>query len=354
MELWKPSWTYLASSPSPSYSQRERGAQRVFRLPHFRWLQLLRRNFQWHLRQLRCLLLPDGIVVPAGTWWIGPFVPDRTGPLGPKRQRSRIADVSGSPTAAWSIRQNDAVVDRAFSETSLAELYDLLNPWGRADDDEFYLDLVMDADSVLDVGCGTGQVLRRAREVGHTGRLCGLDPAEAMLDRARSRADVEWILGELSSVSWDHEFDLIVMTGHAFQVFVDDADLRASLAAIRAAVTDGGRFAFETRNPLARAWEGWTPDRSVEVVNAAGAVVRVAREVQTPVEGDVVRFATTYMSPSWDRPQVSRSTLRFLDARSLSSFLADSGWAIDAQFGDWARHPLTDTSPEIITIARPV
>ena len=53
-----------------------------------------------------------------------------------------------------------------------------------------------------------------------------------------------------------------------------------------------------------------------------------------------------------DRPKVSRSTLRFLDAESLSSFLSDAGLAIEEQFGDWDRQPLTDTSPEIITIAR--
>jgi hypothetical protein len=29
------------------------------------------------------------------------------------------------------------MVDRGFSERRLAELYDLLNPWGRSDDDEF-------------------------------------------------------------------------------------------------------------------------------------------------------------------------------------------------------------------------
>jgi hypothetical protein len=33
--------------------------------------------------------------------------------------------------------------------------------------------------------------------------------------------------------------------------------------------------------------------------------------------------------------------------------LADAGFAIEAQFGDWDRSPVTDTSPEIITIARP-
>jgi hypothetical protein len=49
---------------------------------------------------------------------------------------------------------------------------------------------------------------------------------------------------------------------------------------------------------------------------------------------------------------VSHSTLRLLDADSLSSFLSGAGMAIEEQFGDWTRHPLTDTSPEIMTIVR--
>ena len=189
----------------------------------------------------------------------------------------------------------------------------------------------MSAEAVLDVGCGTGALLRRAREAGHAGRLCGLDPADAMLDQARTRSDIEWVLGDLASVAWDQEFDLVVMTGHAFQVFVEDDELRASLAAIRSALTEDGHFAFETRNPLVREWERWNPDS---------------------VDGDVVSFTTTFTSPGWDRPQVSRSTLRFLDADSLASFLSGAGLAIEEQFGDWDRQPLTDTSPEIITIAR--
>ena len=96
----------------------------------------------------------------------------------------------------------------------------------------------------------------------------------------------------------------------------------------------------------------WTPDHAVEVEDASGAVVRMAHELETPVEGDIVSFAITFTSPSWDQPQVSRSKLRFLDAESLSSFLSDAGLAIEEQFGDWERQPLTDTSPEIITIAR--
>ncbi len=70
------------------------------------------------------------------------------------------------------------------------------------------------------------------------------------------------------------------------------------------------------------------------------------------VEGDIVSFTTTFTSPHWDRPQVSRSKLRFLDADSLSSFLSDAGLAIEEQFGDWDRTAADQHSPEIITIAR--
>jgi ubiquinone/menaquinone biosynthesis C-methylase UbiE len=244
------------------------------------------------------------------------------------------------------------VVDLAFSEPRLASLDDLFYPWEPRVDFSFYLPRVMAAEAVLDVGCGTGALLRGAREAGHTGKLCGLDPAAAMLDQARARPDIEWILGDLSSVDWDQEFNLVVMTGHAFQVLIEDDQLRASLAEIRSVLTEDGRFAFESRNPLIRPWESWTPDNAVETVGADGALVRMAHEVETPVHGDIVSFTATFSSPSWDRAEISRSTLRFLDADSLSSFLADASLAIDEQFGDWYQQPLTDTSPEIITIAR--
>ncbi len=124
------------------------------------------------------------------------------------------------------------MVDRQYADPSLAGLYDLFCPWDPRGDFGFYLPLVMAADSVLDVGCGTGMLLRRAREEGHPGRLCGLDPAAAMLDVARARGDIEWVLGDLSGARWDQEFDLVVMTGHAFQVLTTDEQLREALAAV--------------------------------------------------------------------------------------------------------------------------
>ncbi len=244
------------------------------------------------------------------------------------------------------------MVDRQFSEPELAALYDELHPGAERADFAFYRPLVMAARSVLDVGCGTGELLRHARAAGHSGRLCGLDPAAAMLEHARTEPDVEWVHGTLATQAWDHEFDLIVMTGHAFQVLVDPDEMRGALRTICTALTDTGRFAFETRNPEVRGWEQWTPEHPTQVVRADGAVVRMIHAVDpVAVEGELVSFTTTYTNSEWERPQTSRSTLRFVDAPTLSGSLADGGLAVDAQFGDWDRTPLTATSPEIITIA---
>ena len=245
------------------------------------------------------------------------------------------------------------MADYQFTEPGLAELYDLFNPGRGSDDFGFYLPLILAAGSVLDVGCGTGELLDLARRAGHAGRLCGLDPADGMLRQARRRPGIEWVHGDAASAAWDREFDLAVMTGHAFQVLVGDDEIRASLAAIRAALTPDGRFAFETRNPPARAWQDWTPDRAVEVMGPAGAVVRMAHRVEAPFDGRTVSFVTTYTSPAWDGSQISRSTLRFRGAGSLARFLSAAGLVVEAHFGDWDRSPLTAASPEIITIARP-
>jgi hypothetical protein len=168
---------------------------------------------------------------------------------------------------------------------------------------------------------------------------------------ARRRTDIDWVAGTAASMTWDGEFDLAVMTGHAFQELVGDDEVRASLAAIHRAIADGGRFAFETRNPLARAWEHWHPGNAVEVVDPSGRPVRVWHQIES-VAGDVVTLTETTGDPDGTPLRVDRASLRFLDVGGLAGFLAGAGFRIEAQYGGWRREPLGPASPEIITIAR--
>jgi SAM-dependent methyltransferase len=239
-----------------------------------------------------------------------------------------------------------------FSDADAAALYDVLNPWDpeRSPDNRFYDGLVMAAGSVLDVGCGTGSMLHRARVHGHRGRLVGLDPDRAALVRARRRTDVEWVEGTAADAGWDGEFDLATMTSHAFQCLVTDAELRASLAAVRAALREGGRFAFETRHPQARAWEAWNPSNASDVVDASGRALRVWHEVES-VAGDMVTFTGTTAEPDGSVLRVDRTSLRFLDVARLDTFLTGAGFGTEARYGDWHGGPVTGASREIITVA---
>jgi len=240
-----------------------------------------------------------------------------------------------------------------FSDADAAALYDVMNPWDPSawPSDAFYDELVMAARSVLDVGCGTGLMLHRARERGHAGRLVGLDPDPAALDRARRRTDIEWVQGTAAGARWQCEFELATMVSHAFQCLITDEELQASLAAIRASLRAGGRFAFETRHPQARAWEAWNPSNVSDLADPSGRELRVWHEVES-VTGDVVILTETTAQADGTVLRTDRASLRFLDPPALDAFLAEAGFEVEARYGDWHGGPLDADSREIITLAR--
>ena len=225
----------------------------------------------------------------------------------------------------------------------------MLNPWGSSDD--FYLGLVLHAGSVLDIGCGTGQLLHHARDAGHNGRLCGIDPDEASLRVARRRTDVEWLSGTAASMTFESQFELAVMSGHAFQFLVSDEDVRESLAGITRALVDGGRFVFDMRNPVARAWERWAREAPIDVVDASGRELRVWYGVDA-VDADTVTVTETTAERDGTPLRVDKARLRFLDIDTLARLLAEAGFLVEAQYGGWSLEPLERSSPEIVTVAR--
>lgn len=225
--------------------------------------------------------------------------------------------------------------------------YDVMNPWGKSDD--FYLGLVMQAPDALDIGCGTGAILKRARATGHKGRLCGVDPDLGMLNQARNEPAVEWHHCDAASMPFSAAFDVAIMSGHAFQYLLDDEAVVASITRIHEALRPGGQFAFETRNPHSREWEKW-PGTS-EVANSDGETAVLSYAVHE-LTGDVVRLTETLTGKWWNEPQVSEGGLRFIEPPHLRELLASVGFTIEREFGEWAGSPFDASSSELITLAR--
>ena len=241
---------------------------------------------------------------------------------------------------------------QTFTDDDSALVYDLENPWDPDwPADRFYSDAVAAAETVLDVGCGTGSMLHAARAAGHTGRFVGVDPDESMLARARRRTDVEWVRASAAELAYAEEFDLAVMASNAFQCFVTDEELRASLAAIRRALVGGGTFVFGTRHLQGRAWEEWNPANAGNLTLPDGREIRGWYQVER-VDGPRVTFTETTALPDGTPLRVSGTTLRFHTPEALNPFLEEAGFRIQDQYGDWRRGPLTADSREIITVAR--
>jgi SAM-dependent methyltransferase len=225
-------------------------------------------------------------------------------------------------------RQDGTVPDATFEHPRLAQLYDPLDP-DRGDLDA-YVAIVdeLGAQSVLDVGCGTGTLA--CTLAGRGVDVVAVDPARAMLDVAgtkRGAAQVQWIHGDATSLP-AMQVDAAVMTGNVAQVFVTDEAWLASLSGIRAAVRPGGWLVFESRVPARRAWEGWVPELTHTTVDVDGVGVVESWHEVTEVGGRLVTFRAHVRFHADDVLIESVSTLCFRDRSELEASLRATGYDV--------------------------
>ena len=221
------------------------------------------------------------------------------------------------------------MADALFSEPRLAELYDPLDP-NRSDLDVYVaMAAEFGAESVVDIGCGTGTLACLLAPQGLT--VTGVDPAAASLAVARRKPGAE-------RVTWLHAggtavpqlgADLVTMTGNVAQVFVTDEEWAAVLGAVHEALRPGGRLVFESRDPAQQAWLGWNRDQTYRraVLPDAGPV-RTWEDL-TRVEGSLVSFRTTFVFGGDGAVLTSDSTLRFRGRGELADSLTAAGLVVD-------------------------
>ncbi|MDJ0826669.1 MAG: class I SAM-dependent methyltransferase [Rhodobacter sp.] len=232
-----------------------------------------------------------------------------------------------------------------YTDPSLAGLYDSRNPWGA--DFDFCVKAAENARSVLDLGCGTGML---AASLAKTHDVTGVDPAGPMLDIARARPGgdrVTWVTGDARSLDLRRSFDLIVMTGHAFQTLLTDSDIAAALTTIADHLAPAGRFLFDSRNPAATDLTRWGPDHSHSTREHPdlGPIERYSTYSQ---DGEIVHYVEHYTVRATGARFSGGDSLRFAPKPTLDRLLSEAGLTSEPCFGDWTGAPWTPQAADMV------
>ncbi|MGD9682925.1 MAG: class I SAM-dependent methyltransferase [Candidatus Obscuribacterales bacterium] len=248
--------------------------------------------------------------------------------------------------------------DLHYDDPRLARLYDLDSPWSI--DRDFYLELAGSRPCrVLDLGCGTGLLCDAFSSRGH--EVTGVDPSAAMLEIARTKpqaSKIEWVEAVAQDFRSSNQFDLIIMTGHAFQVLLEDRDVRGALEVMRAHLAPGGIVAFESRNPAIDWRSRW--DYEMDLI-LEGSKVRESRRFLS-MEGEFMTFELRYefvgsavdakTPEAHEEVLISNSELRFLSRESIDAFLTEAGLRVQRLLGGWDSEAFNaEYSEEMIFIA---
>ncbi|HEY4170866.1 MAG TPA: class I SAM-dependent methyltransferase [Reyranella sp.] len=241
--------------------------------------------------------------------------------------------------------------DRLYGDPDLAQFYDLENAW--AADLDYCRNLARGCSSVLDLGCGTG-LFAAALAQEQNAEIVGVDPAAAMLDVARARPGgerVRWVQGDARSIRLESRFDLVVLTGHAFQVFLTLQDRASALATIASHLNLTGRFVFDSRNPAVEAWKKWTPEKSRrEIVHPTLGRVHAWNDAAHDAATGIVIYTTVYEVIASGRRHSAPSKIAFTSREQLEAELRNAGLVVQHWLGDWSGAAWSAVSPEIIPV----
>ncbi len=221
------------------------------------------------------------------------------------------------------------MADAIFEHPRLAAIYDALDP--DRSDLEAYVDIAdeLNADSVVDVGCGTGTfaLLLAGRGL----EVTGVDPAAGSLAVARAKPGAErvrWVHGDATSLP-PLQVDLATMTANVAQAIVDPLDREATLRSLYAVLPPGGYLVFETRDPAYPAWEQWNRSASYSRTEIR-EVGRVESWVEvTDVSAPLVSFRGTWVFASDGEVLTSDSILRFRERDEVEASLMQHGYVVD-------------------------
>ena len=240
-------------------------------------------------------------------------------------------------------------------------LYDSVPLYAARRDIAFYLEEAKAAGGpILELGCGTGRILMPIARAGCT--IAGVDSSSQMLARCKEKLAAEAAIvqarvtlqqRDIRDFALDAKYALIIAPFRVVQQLARIDDQLRFLAAVARHLAPTGRFIFDVFNP-----------RFDALTSADGIEREDTPELQLP-DGRTLRRGARVTRVRWV-DQVSETELiyyvggkryvqafdmRWYLAAELQHLLARGGFRVREMYGDFARGPLVDGSPEIVLIS---
>jgi SAM-dependent methyltransferase len=216
--------------------------------------------------------------------------------------------------------------------------------------------------SILDLGCGTGRVALPLARAGH--RVCGIDLSQAMLHRAKQKAEslsksdrrrLVLLCGDLGYLPFGRRFSLAISPFNTLQHVYDVDELCSVFSEIRSVVHDGGYFAFDVMQP------------ELPWLLAADGDEFVRRRLTHPHTHQPLRFSARRYFDRTSRIAIVR--MRYTAAPSdgaasevivahrqytwseLALVLKATGWTACGVFGGFSGEPVSSKSDSLVVVA---
>ncbi|MEQ1974413.1 class I SAM-dependent methyltransferase [Xenorhabdus sp. SGI240] len=241
-------------------------------------------------------------------------------------------------------------IDRLYQDSHLAQFYDFDNEW--IPDYDYYVRLAKNAHAILDLGCGTGTLTNKIALTYPDKVVFGCDIADSMLDIAKSKSagsQITWVQSDAKQLALFQRFDLIILSGHVFQVFLTHQDRVAVLKRIYEHLAEGGQCIFDSRNPLVKEWLTWTKaDSKREFIHPMFGPILAWNDFR--VHNTTVTYGTYYKILNNKQEYQAFSSITFASFAEIQQALADANLIAINVLGNWQGETYHDQSEEMIFI----